>query len=89
MEIGKLFVIEQDWSPETSTSCLALQVRLLHTTSWFLKIKYHKIQEAIRARSLSLECCPTEMVAEILTKPLPRPAFEKCHTGGIIVLDTA
>ena len=48
-----------------------------HSRTKHIDIKYHYIREAIQSEDIDLEYCPTEMmVADILTKPLPRERFE-------------
>ena len=47
-----------------------------------IDIKYHFVQEAIEKKDVCLVYCPTEkMVADILTKALPKPRFDELrHT---------
>lgn len=45
-----------------------------HNRTKHIDIKYHHVREVIRRGEVMLEYCPTgEMVADILTKNLPRP----------------
>ena len=49
-----------------------------HSRTKHIDIRYHYVCEAVKAGSISLEYCSTEeMLADILTKPLPRPRFKK------------
>lgn len=49
-----------------------------HKRTKHIDIKHHFIREAIQAGTITLNYCPTnEMVADIFTKPLPKPQFEK------------
>ena len=58
-----------------------------HSCTKHIDIKYHYICEAIQSEDIDLEYCPTEMmVADILTKPLPRERFEKTLIWSIVQL---
>ncbi len=49
-----------------------------HKRTKHIDIRYHFIREAVLTGTAHLTYCPTnEMVADILTKPLPRVQFEK------------
>ena len=48
-----------------------------HKRTKHIDIKHHFIREAVRAGTVTLEYCPTsQMIADILTKPLPKLQFE-------------
>ena len=47
-----------------------------HSRTKHIDIKYHFVREAVEKKDVRLVYCPTEkMVADILTKPLPKPKF--------------
>jgi hypothetical protein len=49
----------------------------LHSRTKHLDLRYHFIREKVEEESLLVEYCPTQsMVADIMTKPLPRVAFQ-------------
>jgi hypothetical protein len=49
-----------------------------HSRTKHIDIRHHFIREAVEERIVALEHCPTEeMVADILTKALPREKFIK------------
>lgn len=42
-----------------------------------IKLSYHYVRELVKNKDVTLTYCPTEMmIADILTKALPRPQFE-------------
>ena len=48
-----------------------------HKRTKHIDIKHHFIREAVHDETIALEYCQTnQMVADILTKPLPKPQFE-------------
>jgi hypothetical protein len=50
---------------------------ILHSRSKHIDIRYHFIREAVDHGVIDLTYCPTkEMVADVLTKPLPKGQFE-------------
>ena len=54
-----------------------------HARTKHIDIQYHFLGEDIESGSIQLTYYPThEMVADIFTKPLPRPLFEK-HVLGL------
>ena len=49
-----------------------------HKRTKHIDIKHHFIREAVQAGTITLEYCQTkQMLADILTKPLPKPQFEE------------
>ena len=49
-----------------------------HSRTKHIDIKFHYIREKVTERQLRVEYCATgDMVADTLTKGLPKPAFEK------------
>ena len=53
-----------------------------HPRTKHVDVKYHFIRNAIERKRLSVVYCPTgDMVADTLTKGLPRPSFEKFRLG--------
>ena len=49
-----------------------------HTRTKHINIRYHYVREALQNGAISIQYCPTnEMVADLLTKPLPKSQFEK------------
>ena len=52
-----------------------------HTRTKHIDIRYHYVRKAINDEIISIRYCPTEeMVADILTKPLPRERFRKLRS---------
>ena len=48
-----------------------------HARTKHIDIRYHFIREAVQKGTINLCYCPTnEMIADLLTKPLPRGQFE-------------
>ena len=60
-----------------------------HTRLKHIDIKYHYVRETIEKKVVKLEYCPTQdMVGDIFTKGLPKPAFEKFrHLMGVERID--
>ena len=53
-----------------------------HSRTKHIDIKYHYIREAVEKKDIELVYCPTdEMVADILTKGLPKPKFEELRSS--------
>ena len=53
-----------------------------HSRTKHIDIKFHYTREQINEKKVKLEYCPTgDMVADTLTKGLPKPAFEKFRAG--------
>ena len=51
-----------------------------HGRTKHIEIKYHFIREQVKKGSIELKYCPTEeMIADMLTKGLPRDKFVKLH----------
>ena len=61
-------------------SCIALAKNPEHhARTKHIDIQYHFIREKVEERTVKLEFCPTqEMVAEVLTKALPREKHQGC-----------
>ena len=52
-----------------------------HSRTKHIDIKYHYIREAVDKKDIELVYCPTDkMVADILTKGLPRPKFDELRS---------
>ena len=48
-----------------------------HSRTKHIDVRYHYIREALNEKLIELNYCPTEnMIADILTKPLPKGRFE-------------
>ena len=53
-----------------------------HSRTKHIDIKFHYIREKVSGRELQVQYCATgDMVADTLTKGLPKPAFEKFRAG--------
>ena len=53
-----------------------------HSRTKHIDIKFHHVRDAVAKKKISLRYCPTqEMIADLLTKGLPRPQFEKLREG--------
>ena len=49
-----------------------------HGRTKHIDVKYHFVHEAIQERLIELKYCSTnDMIADLLTKPLPKGQFEK------------
>ena len=49
-----------------------------HKRAKHIDIRHHFVREAVQSGTIVLTYCPTtEMVADLLTKPLPKAQFEK------------
>jgi len=64
---------------EDNQSCIALAKNPVHhARSKHIDIQYHFVREQIILGAVVLKYLETkEMTADVLTKPLPRPAFER------------
>lgn len=55
-----------------------------HKRSKHIDVRHHFIREKVKEKSLTLKHVPTKlMVADILTKPLPKPAHQ-AHTNKLL-----
>lgn len=63
---------------EDNYGCIQLtKDAVQHTRTKHIDIRHHKLRELVAAQTLSIQQCPTEhMVADILTKPLPKARFQ-------------
>jgi hypothetical protein len=71
-----------------SHNALNMGANISHrTTSKHIDVKYHFIRNHVLDRSISLLYCPTgQMLADLFTKAIPRPAFiQHCSSLGILV----
>ena len=58
------------------TICIAKNP-IEHSRTKHIDVRYHYIREALHEKIIELNYCPTEeMIADILTKPLPKGRFE-------------
>jgi hypothetical protein len=66
---------------------LATNTRFSQKTK-YINIRHHFIRDYINTKEINLKHVPTgEITADILTKPLPRPAFELLRSKlGLISL---
>ena len=49
-----------------------------HSQSKHIDIKFHHVRDAVATKKIHLQYCPTqEMIADLLTKGLSRPQYEK------------
>ena len=49
-----------------------------HNRTKHIDIRYHFIREKVLRNEIILKYCATkDMIADILTKPLPKPSFQK------------
>ena len=70
---------------EDNQGTIAMSKNLvLHKRTKHIDIKYHFVREKTQDGTVELKYCPTnDMVADILTKPLPKGQFEylRCKLG--------
>ena len=61
---------------------------LSHLGCIAIDIRYHFISEAGQEGPIELQYCPTnDMIADLLTKPLPKESFQRLHASlGLVVL---
>ena len=53
-----------------------------HARTKHIDIHYHYVREALHEGAIDLQYCPTsEMIADLLTKPLSRGQFERLQLG--------
>ena len=53
-----------------------------HARTKHIDIRYHFVREAMQKGTIELHYCPTkEMIADLLTKPLPRGQFEQLRSA--------
>ena len=63
---------------------------LAHSKTKHIDIRYHYTREAVRDGTVILSYCPTKkMIADMLTKPLPKQQFEVLRTAiGLELIQT-
>ena len=55
---------------------------IIHARTKHIDIRYHYVREALQKRIIELRYCPTsDMIADILTKPLNKGRFETLRLG--------
>ena len=53
-----------------------------HARTKHIDVHYHYVKEAVNDGVINLQYCPThEMIADILTKPLPKKRFETLRSN--------
>ncbi len=64
---------------QDNQACIAMTNSVLCSSkSRHIKLDHHYIRQQVREGEVSLVYCPTEqMIADIFTKALPKPQFEK------------
>ena len=61
--------------------CIAKNL-VSHARTKHIDVRYHYVREAVNDGVINLQYCPThEMIADILTKPLPKKRFETLHSN--------
>ncbi|KAM3067034.1 hypothetical protein ACMFMG_012223 [Clarireedia jacksonii] len=63
--------------------CIALaKDPIAHSRTKHIEVRYHYIRDLIAYGKATIKYCPTEdMLADVLTKPLPLVAFKRCTQG--------
>ena len=58
---------------------------IIHTRTKHIDIRYHYVREALQEKIITLRYCPTDkMLADLLTKGLPRGKFKTlCRAMGM------
>ena len=66
-----------------NTACIAMaQDPVAHSRTKHIEVRYHYIRQLVAYRKITISYLPTEeMLADILTKPLPITAFKRCIKG--------
>lgn len=67
-------------------ACIALsQDPVGHRRTKHIDVRYHYIRELVSYRKATVEYLPSEdMIADILTKPLPAAGFKRCINGLLV-----
>ena len=52
-----------------------------HNRTKHIDISYHFVREKVASHESAVECCPSEELADIMTKGLPKVSFEKLRTA--------
>ena len=72
-DIGPVPMMEDNQGAIALTKNPVLQKRTKH-----IDVRYHYTREAAEQEIIKIDYCPTDqMIADVLTKPLPRERFEK------------
>lgn len=60
--------------------CIALaKDPIAYRRTKYIEVRYHYIRDLVAYRKASVAYCNTEnMLADVLTKPLPLPAYKRC-----------
>ena len=79
MQNGPTVIFEDNQSTISLSNslCSISNSRLKH-----VEIKFHYVKDIIKRNIVKLQYCPTnEMIGDVFTKGLARPAFEKFRKG--------
>ena len=68
-------------------ACIALSRDPVgHRRTKHIDVRYHYIRELVTYRKATIEYLPSEdMIADILTKPLPAAGFKRCINGLLVL----
>ena len=68
---------------------LFVSISTLNSRTKHIEIKFHYVRVVIEKKKMDLVYCPTEyMIADIMTKGLPKPRFEELRSQiGVKLLD--
>jgi hypothetical protein len=72
-----------------NTACIALtRDPIAHARTKHIEVRYHYIRQLVAHGKTTLAYLPTaDMLADILTKPLPIIAFRRCIQGYLVSMD--
>ncbi len=83
---GPVRLLEDNQPCKVLSPCIA-QNPIAHSRTKHIDIKYHYIREVLQSNSINLQYPTSEMVADLLTKPLSRVTFERLRTAlGINIM---